>query len=469
MSGFVGTFGVATFGRLREIPGLWTYYVYDSTGLINTLTVNVTTSLPVVNDAPEAELSFTENPATRAVALTTTVTGDTENDLATIVWHVPGSTPTSVPLGASSGSDAESVTFNDDLDWEIFAEVYDDAARYTVDPPNNVGPAGSGFQGLYRYASSGRNHGPDLDGNNSSDIFWRNSGSGQNHLFSMAGNLIEQSLGITSVPNPGIWEVAGNGDYNGDGKTDILWRNNVTGQNHMYLMDGETVVSSVSTTTVPNPNLWKVAGNGDYNGDGNSDILWRHAVTGQNHMYLMNGATILSSVSVTTVPSPDVWEVAGNGDYNGDGNSDIFWRNNSTGQNHFYMMNGATVISSVSTSTVPDPDNWKAAGSGDYNGDGNSDILWRHATTGQNHLYLMNGATILNSVSTVTVPTPDDWKVVGSGDYNGDGNSDMLFRNVGVGGSSGQNWIYMMDGPTVIAAGGVTTISDLTWEIVNVD
>ncbi|MCH9695885.1 MAG: FG-GAP-like repeat-containing protein [Gammaproteobacteria bacterium] len=462
--GFGGSFGIATFRRLREIPGVWTYYVYDSTGLIGSLSVDVTTSLPDVNDAPDAELTFTENPSTRAVALTTTVTGDAESNLATVVWHVPGSSPTTVALNASSGSDSESVTFNDDLDWEIFAEVNDNGPRYTEDLPNNVGPAGSGFQGLYRYASSGRNHGPDLDGNNSSDVFWRNSGSGQNWMFSMVGNLIKQSVGITPVSDTN-WQVAGNGDYNGDGKTDILWRNSITGQNHMYLMDGAEVASSLSITTVPSPNLWMVAGNGDYNGDGKSDILWRHSVTGQNHMYLMDGASIASSLSVTTVPSPSVWEVAGNGDYDGDGNSDILWRNNSTGQNHLYLMNGATVASSVSTTTVPDPANWMVAGSGDYNGDGNSDILWRNETTGQNHMYLMDGATVVTSASTVTVPTPGDWKVVGSGDYNNDGKSDMFYRNV----NSGQNWVYLLDGPVVIAAGGVTTISDLTWEIVNVD
>ena len=40
----------------------------------------------------------------------------------------------------------------------------------------------------------------------------------------------------------------------------------------------------------------------------------------------MNGAAIDSSVAVDTVSSTD-WQVVGNGDYNGDGNADILWRN----------------------------------------------------------------------------------------------------------------------------------------------
>ena len=48
--------------------------------------------------------------------------------------------------------------------------------------------------------------------------------------------------------------IAMPGDYNGDGKSDILWRNSATGQNWMYLMDGATIASSLGVNTVPGPN-----------------------------------------------------------------------------------------------------------------------------------------------------------------------------------------------------------------------
>jgi hypothetical protein len=302
----------------------------------------------------------------------------------------------------------------------------------------------------------------DFDGDGKSDIFWRHSTNGDNWLFIMDSATIATTVGVSAVPNPTVWKVAGNGDYNGDGSADILWRNEVTGQNHMYLMDGPTVFSSVSVSTVPNPGMWKVVGNGDYDGDGNADILWRNNVSGQNHMHLMDGGTITSSLSVTTVPDPDNWKVVGNGDYDGDGKSDILWRNATTGQNHMYLMNGASVSSSLKVTTVPNPDDWQVAASGDYNADGKSDILWRNATTGQNHMYLMNGATVESSLIVTTVPSPDDWKVMGSGDYNDDGMSDIFWRNI----STGENWMYLMDSARIDSSLSVTTVSDTLWEVV---
>jgi hypothetical protein len=50
----------------------------------------------------------------------------------------------------------------------------------------------------------------------------------------------------------------------------------------------------------------------DFNGDGKSDIVWRNNTNGGNVMWLMNGATIASSLGVGNVPTN--WVVAGIGD-----------------------------------------------------------------------------------------------------------------------------------------------------------
>src|SRR5262245_47036559 len=68
-------------------------------------------------------------------------------------------------------------------------------------------------------------------------------------------------------------------DFNGDGRADILWRHAVSGENALWFMNGATV-TGVDTAAVTNTN-WHIVGVGDFNGDGRADILW-HAVSGQN-------------------------------------------------------------------------------------------------------------------------------------------------------------------------------------------
>jgi len=67
-------------------------------------------------------------------------------------------------------------------------------------------------------------------------------------------------------------------DFDGDGKADILWRNTVTGNTVVWLMDGAARLAEGSIGWVPTD--WTIAGTGDFNGDGKADVLWRNSGTG---------------------------------------------------------------------------------------------------------------------------------------------------------------------------------------------
>jgi hypothetical protein len=244
----------------------------------------------------------------------------------------------------------------------------------------------------------------DFNGDNFSDILFRNNSSGDTGYTDIHNNAFH-SLG----GSPAAWSVVGAGDYNGDSFSDILFRNNSTGDTG-YTDLHNNVFNSLGGS----PAAWSVVGSGDYNGDIFSDILFRNNSTGDT------GYTDIHNNAFHSLGgSPAAWSVVGSGDYNGDSFSDILFRNNSTGDTGY-----TDIHNNAFHSLGGSPAAWSVIGSGDYNGDSFSDILFRNNSTGD------TGYTdIHNNVFHSLGGSPVAWSVVASGDYNGDSFSDILFRN----------------------------------------
>ena len=275
---------------------------------------------------------------------------------------------------------------------------------------------------------------------------------------SSASNLVVGDTNSTTdifvTPNP---LPRTRNDFDGDGKADILWRHATSDLNYLYLMNGISVASHGPINTVADFD-WQIEGTNDFDGDGKTDILWRHATSGLNYLYLMDGVSISSHGLINTVADLD-WQVKGIADFNGDGKADILWRHATTGSNYLYLMNGTSIASHGEINILNDLD-WQVKGIADFNGDDKADILWRHATTGSNYLYLMNGTSIAFH-GEINILNDLDWQVKGVADFNSDGKADILWRHA----ASGQNWIYLMDGVSINVNGGVNIVSDLDWQI----
>ncbi|MBF0291400.1 MAG: VCBS repeat-containing protein, partial [Nitrospinae bacterium] len=102
------------------------------------------------------------------------------------------------------------------------------------------------------------------------------------------------ALTLVQSPVTTGWQAQGIGDFDGDGKNDLLWRDAESGQVAVWMMNGVDVVTSAMTSLNPGAG-WLVQGIGDFDGDGKSDILWRDASTGQTAIWFMSGATVTSS------------------------------------------------------------------------------------------------------------------------------------------------------------------------------
>ena len=248
----------------------------------------------------------------------------------------------------------------------------------------------------------------DFNGDGKSDILWRDT-AGDVGMWLMNGGQILQGAAFNSVGTN--WSIVGQRDFNGDGKSDILWRDTV-GDVGMWLMNGTQIVQGGSFSAIPLN--WSVAGTGDFNGDGKADILWLDN-QGNVGIWFMNGTQILQAGVVGQLPPS--WIIVGS-----DMKGDIFLRNTSSGDVGMWVMNGTHVAQSVDFGPVSL--NWAVAGIGDFDGNGSFDLLWRD-TAGDAAIWLMNRTSIMSTKVLGNVST--SWNIAETGDFNGDGNSDILW------------------------------------------
>jgi len=225
--------------------------------------------------------------------------------------------------------------------------------------------------------------------------------------------VLNQGALAAATHGRGVWtasigsSVTAAHDFNIDGLSDILWFHNPTGTVAIWLMNGLSTPQEGTVGAVGANSGWSVVGTGDFNGDGKWDILWYHAPTGTVAVWLMNGFTVLQKATVGVLSG---WTVAGTGDFNGDGNSDILWYNVPSGTVGVWFLNGAKLLQSGTFGPVPT--NWLIAETGDFNGDRKSDILWRDMNGGTVAIWLINGLQILQSNNVRTVPL--EWQIQGS-------------------------------------------------------
>jgi serralysin len=264
----------------------------------------------------------------------------------------------------------------------------------------------------------------DFNGDGRDDILWRNdNGQVTDWLGTSSGGFTANSANLlASVPTD--WKIVGQGDFNGDGITDILWRHD-DGALTDWLGTANGGFAANNSLMASVPTDWKIDGTGDFNGDGITDILWRNdsgALT--DWLGTADGNFTANNSLMASVPTD--WKIDGTGDFNGDGYTDILWRNeDGTLTDWLGTPGGGFVANNSLLAQVPTA--WKVVGTGDFNGDGYADILWRHDDgTLTDWLGTAGGGFVANNAVMAAVPT--NWTVVETGDFNGDHMTDILWR-----------------------------------------
>ncbi len=237
------------------------------------------------------------------------------------------------------------------------------------------------------------------------DILWQDPSSGRLGTTEMNGT--SQINGQVFDPSPGpSWRVIGTGDFNGDHFSDILWQNTATGQASIWeTANGrDDLLSRGTLSATPGP-TWRAVGAGDFNGDGKADVLLQNKSTGQVSVWEMDGTTRIGGGAADPNPGPS-WRAIGTGDFNQDGFADILFQNAGTGQVSIWEMHGNTRIGGGAVSAIPGP-SWHAIGTGG----GGSDILFQN-TSGQISIWEMHGNTRIGGGAVSANPGPS-WHAVG--------------------------------------------------------
>jgi Ca2+-binding RTX toxin-like protein len=296
----------------------------------------------------------------------------------------------------------------------------------------------------------------DFNGDGRDDILVRNvNGTVTNFLGQANGGFTGNSANAF-INVDSNWQIAGIGDFNGDNRDDILVRNvNGTVTDFIGQTNGGFAGNSANASIFIDNN-WQIAGIGDFNGDNRDDILVRNVNGTVTNFLGQANDTFVGNSANAFINVDSNWQIAGIGDFNGDNRDDILVRNvNGTVTNFIGQTNGGFAGNSANASIFID-NNWQIAGIGDFNGDNRDDILVRNVNgTVTNFLGQANDTFVGNNAN-AWINVDSNWQIASIGDFNGDNRDYILVRNVngtvatflgqangGFAGNSADAWIYI--------------------------
>jgi len=301
----------------------------------------------------------------------------------------------------------------------------------------------------------GTTQGADFNGDLRSDVLWRHQTGGDMWVWAVDGPAHLGDAYVQTVADAD-WEIRAVADFDGDADPDLLWRNRTTGEIYLWVMQGTSPVAQTYVGTVET--VYDIESYGDYSADGKADLLWRHAATGELWAWIMNGPTVELQVYVDTVDP--AYRIKASADFNGDGRCDILWHHETAGDVWLWLVQEESRPLPVFVGAVPDL-GYQIQAAADFGGDGRADILWRHATQGDIWIWTMDGG-VRTAEARVGVVADPAYQIVATGDYNGDLKADLLWWNS----VNGDVWVWFMNGGAKAGEALLGIVPDTGYRIV---
>lgn len=291
--------------------------------------------------------------------------------------------------------------------------------------------------GLYAQGSTTAH--ADVNGDGRSEQMWLQRPSGRLAVWEFpAFGQVESRLLAASVPSDLAWR--GDGDFDGDGDRDLLWQHASNGALWIWWM-AEGELESVTRLDHAVPEGAAMLGVADVDGDGREDILLRSGSVGAVTAWLMAGAERLGESFFGNSVGLDCLALE---DLDSDGSAEILWRDRAGRLTTWSLRIGSTAESAPVATVNPVGSVWRLATAGDFDGDGRTDLVWRHATLGIVTIWQMDGAERIETFRVLEAGRAA-WRPVSAPDLDGDGRADLLWRHQ----LSGDVRAWRMDGFTV--------------------
>ena len=283
----------------------------------------------------------------------------------------------------------------------------------------------------------------DFDGNGVSDILFQNLTDPANPLGAWMNADKWQWNGALGAAPLSDWTVYGAYDFTGDGVCYIMFRSKLSSTEYAvgyYDMGDNGAFKTMGWGVTAE---WELADVGDFNGNGRADILWKNTTNGYLGLW-MDGTDQWVALPASNLGAGQ--SIIGMGDVNGDGCDDILINSNG--------VLGAWDISGIINGTEKTPvwssfgitigSEWEVVGCADFDGNGKADIvLWR-SDDGYIGTYMNCDVNDFRGI--YPGASKSEWGIPGFGDFNGDGCDDVLVRNLGSGalgywdGADGFKW-----------------------------
>ncbi len=290
---------------------------------------------------------------------------------------------------------------------------------------------------------------------------------GASGLSMTASTLLEANQGRAKFGS----SVSGAGDVNGDGYSDVIvgapfYDNDQAKEGAAFVYHGgaggvSTTISAQLESNQAFANFGiSVAGAGDVNGDGYSDVIvgayaYDNGEAYEGAAFVYHGglgglrATVNTLLEVNQGTALFGHSVAGAGDVNGDGYSDVivgasFYDNGETNEGAAFVYHGGVGGVSTTISTQLESNQASAnfgisvSGAGDVDGDGYSDVIvgaryYSNGEASEGAAFVYHGAAVsgINPAASTQLEGNQEgahlgWSVAGAGDVNGDGYSDVV-------------------------------------------